>query len=125
MRSDEAYFNLEESEKTQNCFIWGAAASLSVIHELSLHYDYVTVWCGMYSIYCKLLFHHFSALSFLTFFLSKEVNPLDHKMCFLMSSLYCEVLSASFLPLENTDFLQYGTAPLLADKRTASCSLWR
>ena len=43
--SNEAHFTLDGAVNSQNCRIWGSTRPF-VVHECSLHSDYLCVWCG-------------------------------------------------------------------------------
>lgn len=103
--SDEAHFILNGSVNTQNCRIWGTA-SPNVVHEQSLHSDYVTVWCD------------FTANFILGPFIFEESTPQGPKRCSCMSAHYFKLLQQKVIPtlqerkcLETIDFMHDGATP--------------
>lgn len=111
--TDEAHFTLEGVVNTQNCRIWGTARP-TVVHEESLHADYITVWCG------------FNADFILGPFFFEETTSQGPKRCSITGTRYCDLLQQKVIPalqdrqhLQTTVFMQDGAPPHIARPVTA------
>ncbi|GBN26490.1 hypothetical protein AVEN_61563-1 [Araneus ventricosus] len=93
---------------TQKSRICGTA-SPNVVHEQSLHPDYITAWC------------RFTVDFILGPFFFKENTPHGLQRCSITAARYCELLQQQVIPalqerecLETTVFMQDGAPPHIA-----------
>ncbi|GBN86517.1 hypothetical protein AVEN_55259-1 [Araneus ventricosus] len=118
--SDDTNFTLDGVVNTQNCLIWGTV-NPNVVHETSLHPDYITVWSD------------FSADFILCPFFFEENTPHGSQRCSITGARYCDLRQdLSFLPYRTRAFRGYclhsrwcTTSHCQSSAGTASCPLWR
>ena len=79
---------LDKAVSSQNSYIWGSALPY-VVHECSLHSDYISVWYG------------FTADFILGPFFFEQNTSLGHQRCFITGSRYCNLLQQCVIPTFN------------------------